>query len=93
VSRRARQHYAFEGRTLFSVSIEGIGKTPEISIMRGKEKTASETIPAESYKHAAANFLPLWERKADSNSLPQLSSIDAIAIRVVHRARDFEDRH
>jgi hypothetical protein len=57
VECRAEQQYAFEGCTLLSISIEGIGKTPEISLMRGKEKTATEPIPAENYEQAADSFL------------------------------------
>ena len=39
VQCRAEQRYAFEGRPLLSASIEGIGKTAEISTLEGKENS------------------------------------------------------
>lgn len=84
------QRYAFEGQTLLRVSIEGIGKTPEIAILRGKEKTTVEAIPAESYEQAATSFLRWWENQTKFDPrVPRLSDVKAIAVRVVHGARDF----
>jgi acetate kinase len=91
VECRSGQRYAFEGRTLLSVTIEGIGTTPELSVMRGKEKTATEAIAATNYEQAAASFLGWWESKAGSDQLPQLSDVQAIAIRVVHGGREFDE--
>jgi acetate kinase len=90
VECHAEQQYAFEGHTLLSISIEGIGKTPEISLMKGKEKTATEPIPAKNYEQAADSFLSWWERKSHSGQLPPLSGMEIIAILVVHGARDFD---
>ena len=57
VQCRAGQRYAFEGRSLQSVSIEGIGSQPELSVLIGKKKAATELIVTENYEQAAINFL------------------------------------
>lgn len=84
------QSYAFEGRTLLSVSIEGIGKAAELSILKNKQKVAAHPIAAESYGQATSSLLKWWENRAESNQLPQPAAINAIAVRVVHGARDFD---
>jgi acetate kinase len=89
VQCRVEQRYAFEGRALLSASIEGIGKKAELSALNGKEKVATEPIVAESYRQATASFLKWWENGCRQNQRPQLSDVDAIAIRVVHGGRDF----
>ena len=90
VDCRAGQRYAFEGRTLFSVAIENIGKAPELSTLNGRERLTVETIPAQDYRQAATSLLEWWENGARNDQLPQLKSVDAIAVRVVHGAREFE---
>ena len=81
------QRYAFEGRALLSVSIEGIGKASEISLLDNKKKIATEPISAASYEEGTASLFRWWESRTD---LPQKSAIDAVAVRVVHGARDFD---
>ena len=88
---RPDQKYAFEGHTLFSVAIEGIGKTPELSTRSDQKETATEPVVAESYEQAAANLLKWWENRTQADRLPPLSSVDAIAVRVVHGARGLRD--
>jgi acetate kinase len=83
------QRHAFEGRRQFSVSIEGIGKNPQLSIMQDKKKIGSEPIPAESYSHAMSSLLKWWENRARDKNFPRMSEVDAIAIRVVHGAHEF----
>jgi acetate kinase len=90
VECRAGQRYAFEGRSLLAVSIEDIGKTPELSILRGKKKAATQPVVAESYEQAAINLLRWWENQAGFDQRPRLSDVEAIAVRVVHGARDFD---
>ncbi|MBT9330854.1 acetate/propionate family kinase [Paracidobacterium acidisoli] len=89
VECRASQQYAFEGRTLLSVSIEGIGKASEISILKGKEKTSTEAISAGSYEQAASSFLKWCDNRSHSGEHAELSDVGAVAIRVVHGGRDF----
>jgi acetate kinase len=84
---QAGQRYAFESQSQLSVTIEDIGKNPQLSILQNKKKTASEAVPAESYEQAAISLLKWWTRRQDQ--LPQLSKVDAIGIRVVHGGRDF----
>ena len=85
----AEQRYAFEGRSLFSVSIEAIGRKTELSVLNGKEKATTEPIVAENYEQAAGIFLKWWENRARRSQLPDLSSVDAMAVRVVHGGQDF----
>jgi acetate kinase len=51
------QQFAFEGSKLLSLTVEGIGKKPCLSVSRGKEVTHSEEIEAKDYGAAAANIL------------------------------------
>lgn len=82
------QRYAFDGRELLSVMIEGIGKVPVLSVMRDKEKASCEPIEAQNVEQAATSFLRWWE-EGRSGHLPSLSSTEAVAVRVVHGGRDF----
>lgn len=84
------QRHAFEGQSLMSVSIEGIGKKPELSVMRGKKKTTSEPVIAENYEQAAASFFGWWQDRASHGQLSNRPNIDAIAVRVVHGGGDFD---
>ena len=70
VQCRAEQRYAFEGRSLLSVSIEGIGSKTELSVLNGKEKATTEQIAAEDYEQAAGNFLKWLENHARGGQLP-----------------------
>jgi acetate kinase len=89
VECRADQRHADEGRVLLSVSIEGIGKEPELSVMQDKRKSASQPIEAENFKQAAANFLKWSEKCPRGGRLSPLSGIDAATVRVVHGGREF----
>ena len=85
VSRGAALSFV-EGRALLSLSIEGIGKASEVSLLDDK-KIATEPISAASYGEGTASLFRWWESRTD---LPQKSAIDAVAVRVVHGARDFD---
>lgn len=85
----AGQRYAFEGKQLFSVAIEDIGKNPQLSILQNKKKTATQPAHAGNYEQAAAGLLRWWAHSLHQNQLPPLSEVDAIGIRVVHGAREF----
>jgi acetate kinase len=86
----AGQIHAYEGRKLLSVTIEGIGKQPELSVMREKKKEASEPIAAKDFAQATASFLDWWGRDPQREQLPPLSDIDATAMRVAHGGREFD---
>src|SRR5581483_2723154 len=58
------QRHAYEGEELLSVSIEGIGKEPRLSLLQDKAKYASEPIEAENVEQAVANFLRWWQNHA-----------------------------
>jgi acetate kinase len=90
VQCRAGQRHAYDGQALLSVSIEKIGKEPELSIMNGKKKAATVPIVAENFGHAVSNLLQWWEDRSRNDQLPLLSGIDAAAVRVVHGGREFE---
>jgi acetate kinase len=85
----AEQHYAFEGQRRFSVSIEDIGKTPQLSIMQDKKKVWSEPADAESYSQAIDSLFKWWEARSHDDAFPRISEVNAIAIRVVHGAHEF----
>ena len=53
VSCSASQQYAFEGKTLLSITIEGIGKDAELSRMDDKKVLSTEKISAADYGAAA----------------------------------------
>lgn len=59
--------------------------------MEDKKKIATEPIEAKDFEQAAANCLKWWEKRASHDRLPALSSIDVIALRVVHGGKEFEE--
>jgi acetate kinase len=89
VQCRVGQQYAYEGKPLLRVSIEGIGKKAELSILHGKEKTTTEPIVAENYEQATADFLRWWDNRSRHGQLPDSFSADVMALGVVHGGRDF----
>jgi acetate kinase len=81
------QQFAFEGSKLVSLTVEGIGKKPCLSVLRGKEVTHSEEIEAKDYGAAAANiFSWLLEEKHIGRS-----DIECVGLRVVHGGRRFAE--
>lgn len=90
VQCHAGQHHAYEGQELLSVSIEGIGTKPELSVMHDKKTIATEPIAAENYEQAAASLLQWWENRAPHNQTLTLAGVEALALRVVHGAREFD---
>jgi acetate kinase len=86
VACSAAQRFAFEGRKLVSVAVEGIGKEkPRLSVFDGKKVTQSELIEARDYGAAAANILSWLEE----NKHVRRSDIDCVGLRVVHGGRHF----
>jgi acetate kinase len=83
------QRHAFEGRKLLSVSIEGIGKTAQLSRFEGKKAVHSEPIVASNFADAAECFLAWHETHADEG-LPSLAAIRAVVVRVVHGGPEFD---
>jgi acetate kinase len=84
------QRHAHEAEALLSVMIERIGQEAELAVMQDKKKTARESISAANFREATSNFLRWWENRAQRDHLPQLSSIDLVAVRVVHGGREFD---
>ena len=87
---RPSQMHACEGQELLSISIEGIGQKQKLAVMQDKKVIQTEQIKAESYEDAAGNFLKWLENDSRQDQVPSLTSMDAIAVRVVHGGREFE---
>jgi acetate kinase len=80
--------YAFEGKTLVSITIEGIGKEAELSQMDDKKAVSSEKVSAADYSDAT-EALVAWCDKHGEGAEWRLGELDAIGIRVVHGGREF----
>jgi acetate kinase len=85
VSCSPTQQSAYQGRKLTSVILEGIGKTPRLSVLQGKKTIRTETIQAEDYSEAAESIFAWLEEK--QNIAKQ--DIQCIGVRVVHGGRRF----
>jgi len=85
VSCSPSQQFAFQAEKLLSVTVEGIGKDPRLSIMKGKNVTHSEAIEAKDYGAAAANILAWLEEEKQVRR----SDIECVGLRVVHGGRRF----
>jgi hypothetical protein len=55
------QQAAFEGSKLLSLTVEGIGKKPCLSVLRGKEVTHREEIEAKDYGAALEALVVVTE--------------------------------
>jgi acetate kinase len=77
----ARQQYAFEGRSLLSIGIEGIGKSAELSRYDGKEAVHSEPIKAADFRDAVRSLIAWCRANGYEDDLKML---DCIGLRVVH---------
>jgi acetate kinase len=89
VSCRKMQRYAFEGKSLLSVSVEGIGKDARISRYEGKKVVHSEAIAAADYGDAMSSLLNWWAANAGDSS-GGLGKLDYIGVRVVHGGTNFD---
>ena len=81
------QRHAFEAAKLISVTIEGIGRNPELSRLEGKKSVHSESIEAWDYASATERFLNWYERARVD--LPNLKQINRVGVRVVHGGSEF----
>ena len=89
VSCQREQHYAFEGKTLLSVAIEGIGKSPKFTRYEGKQVVNTEDIEAADYGSAMKNlFLRCGSDCGELGHL--LNHPDLVGVRVVHGGLDFD---
>jgi acetate kinase len=87
VSCAPGQQLASDGTKLASVILEGIGKKPCLSVLRGKETIHTEPMQAKDYGEAAAStFSWLQEEKHIG---PR--DIQCVGVRVVHGARRFAE--
>ena len=86
------QQHAFQGKKLFSITIEDIGKDPSlfgaIGLSTGSVTIEREKVEAAGYADAALRFFDWYRRSADK--LPPLGSIDSVAVRVVHGGEFFD---
>jgi acetate kinase len=85
VSCSPSQQFAFEGSKLVSLILEGIGKTPCLSVLQGKAPVHTEPIAAQDYGEAAASILS-WLEKEKHITRRDLA---CIGVRVVHGGRHF----
>ena len=89
VSCRKMQRYAFEGKSLLSLSIEGIGKDARVSRYESKKVVHSEATAAADYGDAMSSLLNWWTANA-GNSSGGLGNLDCIGVRVVHGGTNFD---
>ena len=87
VSCSPTQQFASEGKKLVSVILEGIGKEPTLSVLRGKETTHTEPMQAKDYGEAATSIFSWLEEK--QHLAPP--GIERIGVRVVHGGRRFSE--
>jgi acetate kinase len=87
ISCSPTQAYAFEGRKLVSVILEGIGKDPCLSIMEGKKVASTEPMQAKDYGEAAASIFSWLKEK--QQIAPK--DIELAGIRVVHGGKRFSE--
>ena len=87
VSCSPTQQFASQGKKLVSVFLEGIGKEPSLSVLRGKETTHTEPMQAKDYGEAATSIFSWLEEK---HHLAQ-PDIERIGVRVVHGGRRFAE--
>jgi acetate kinase len=77
------QEHAYEGETLISVIIEGIGKDAKIAKYEGKKEIPQGSIEAADYGQAVESLFR-WLESSSQESLPNLDQIECAGIRVVH---------
>jgi acetate kinase len=85
VSCSPTQQLASEGKKLVSLILEGIGKTPHLSILDGKNSSHTEPIQAKDYGEAATSIFRWLEKE---KHIP-LEDIHCVGVRVVHGGRSF----
>lgn len=83
------QQHAFEGETLISVIIEGIGKEAKIARYEGKKEIPEGSIEAADYGQAVESFFKWLENSSrkdlpGTKDIPGLNAIECAGIRVVH---------
>ena len=87
VSCSPTQQFASQGKKLVSVILEGVGKGPTLSVLRGKETTHTEPMQANDYGEAATSIFSWLEEK--QHLAPP--GIERIGVRVVHGGRRFSE--
>jgi acetate kinase len=85
VSCSPTQQLASEGKKLVSLILEGIGKTPCLSVLDGKNPSHTEPILAKDYGQAATSIFRWLEKE---KHIP-LEDIHCVGVRVVHGGRSF----
>src|ERR1700735_4960788 len=85
VSCSPTQSFAFDGKKLVSVILEGIGKKPCLSVMDGKTISHTEPMQAKDYGEAATSLFSWLKQKKQIAA----KDIERVGIRVVHGGRLF----
>jgi acetate kinase len=85
VSCSPAQQFASEGKKRISLILEGIGKTPCLSILDGKNPSHTEPISAKDYSEAATGVFHWLEKKG------QFEDIQCVGVRVVHGGKSFSE--
>ena len=83
VSCSPNQQFAFEGKKLVSLILEGIGKTPQLSVLEGKNPSHTQAVSAKDYGEAATSIFHYLEKEK------HLEDIRCVGVRVVHGGRRF----
>jgi acetate kinase len=79
------QQFASDGKKPVSVTLEGIGKTPRLSVMEGKRVAHVEPIQAKDYGEAATSIFAWLENQKEID----LHDIHCVGVRVVHGGTRF----
>ena len=85
VACAAGQSFAHEGRKLASVILEGIGKSPCLSVESGKKVVHTQPVPAKDWGEAASSVFDWLEKEKHITA----KEIDCVGVRVVHGGRRF----
>jgi acetate kinase len=85
VSFSPSQRFAFEGKKLVSLILEGIGKEACLSEQQGKLVKHSQKVAAKDYQQAAMSILDWLDKEKHITS----QDIGCVGVRVVHGGREF----
>ena len=77
------QQFASDGKKLISLILEGIGKTPCLSVLDGKHPSRTEPISAKDYGEAATSIFHYLDKEK------HVEDIHCVGVRVVHGGRIF----
>ncbi len=85
ISCSSTQQFASGGKKQVSVIVEGIGKTPRLSVMQGKQVAHVEPVQAKDYAEAATSIFSWLKSQTEID----LHDIHCVGVRVVHGGTRF----